>query len=194
MDEIIEEYKTMLENYRIQVEKKYGEDHGFAYDGPIDSKNWFHNDKSLKILFLLKETYGYDGDDICYIMDRPERFKDSKTNRILSRLSYGIEKVSTLIESKNNFISNEALFDLIDPVYDEMKIVNQDVLKISYSDIAVIEIKKLSGKTKSDDSEIRKHSKENAEFLSNQIRFLKPMIIVCGGKVLGIFNTRHECF
>lgn len=184
MDKIIDDYKRMLDTYRLELEKEHGKYLGFAYDGPIDSKKWFSNNSGIKILVLLKETYGYEDCDICQIMDdQSDRFKDSRTNRAISRLAYALLKASSMADSNNNFISDENLFELLDPIHDGIETVKEIDLKISYSNIAILEVKKISGQIKSDDNDIRIHSRENAEFLSNQIRFLNPNIIVCGGQV-----------
>ena len=178
-------YKELLNNFKNHITSIYGEDRGFAYDGPVNSDNWFRNNNCLKTLFLLKETYGYDGDDIYKIMDSPDvgRFNDSRTNRNISKLAYGLREISKLIDSGFKFISNENLYGLIDPIFDAMKIIDKDTLKDCYADTAIIQIKKLSGSSKSSDPDIRKHSKESGHFLSQQIKLLNPNIIICGGKV-----------
>lgn len=174
----------MLEDYKVQVEKRYGECCGFAWDGPIVPGNWFYGNNRMKILFLLKEAYGYKDDDKYEIMDCPEGFNYSRTNRIISKLAYVLKEISMSgINSEKGLIPNDTLYKMIDPLYDEMKVKSDDDLMMNYSNIAIVEIKKLSGEAKSDYSDIRKHSRENAEFLSDQIRFLKPNIIFCGGRV-----------
>lgn len=183
MKKLQEEYLKMLETYRSRVEKAYGEDRGFAYDGPVDFEKWASDISGRKILFLLKEAYGHDEDDIYEIMNNSKRFNDSRTNLAISRLAYIVGRASESITGNNDYISDDQLFKLIDKLHDELNFVKPEDLKHSFSKIAVIEIKKISGKSRSSDTDIRKHSIENAGFLSDQIRFLKPNIIVCGGQV-----------
>lgn len=183
MENKYEEYLKMLLNFQVNVENIYGEYRGFAHDGPVDSKKWFSDSCGKRILFLLKEAYGYDDDEICYIMDAPERFNDSRTNLAISRLAYAIDRSSESIKYDTEYVSDDDLFKLMDMIHEELETVTLDDLKHSYSKIAIVEIKKISGEIKSIDSDIRKHSKQNEKFLSDQIRFLSPDVIVCCGYV-----------
>lgn len=175
----------MVNDYKIQVDQKYGEYVGFVLDGPIDPERWFSNKQKLKVLFLLKEAYGYNEDEFYNIMESPDSYNAAKTNKQITRLSFALNKVYKIFESsKVSYISDENLFQLIDPIYDEMHSKKIHDIKNSYLDIAIIEVKKISGLSKSTDIDIRKHSKENAEFLTRQIQFLQPNIIICGGPIV----------
>ncbi|MBL4700922.1 MAG: hypothetical protein JKX85_06665, partial [Phycisphaeraceae bacterium] len=69
------------------------------------------------------------------------------------------------------------------------------------NNIAVINIKKHSGESISNDSEIRKESRANASVLKTQIQDLDPDIIVAGSTVcwhsltldVGLFEKAKEC-
>ncbi|MBB1285242.1 hypothetical protein HRH25_12730 [Flavisolibacter sp. BT320] len=181
----IEVYKRMLEKYRLKVEEKYGEYCGFAYDGPIVPERW-NNKKinNVKILFYAKETYGHDGCSICPIMESPDGYSASKTNLNISKLSYCINQLfSKIRRSKCKSLTAQDLFKLIDEVVDGLPIISKCSLREYYSNVAVVEVKKTSGDVKSNDVEIRKHSVENAGFLTEQIKYLSPDIIICCGLV-----------
>jgi hypothetical protein len=180
----IDIYKKIVTDYKIKIDERYGQYCGFAIDGPINPEKWFCANNNLKILFLLKEAYGYDEDEFYKIMEFPEGYNAAKTNRKITRLSFALNKVyKSFKDSATSFISDNELFNLIDPIFDEMQSASIHDLKNSYLDIAIIEIKKISGGSKSTNSDIRKHSKENSDFLTTQIKFLEPNIIICGGPI-----------
>ncbi|MEL0630319.1 hypothetical protein [Psychromonas aquatilis] len=141
---------------------------GFAIDGPNDSDAWSKADK--RILFMLKETYGVKG-DICQCMDSLEynksNFYSNKTNQNIAKLAYGIMtgKPSAGLSSKK--------------------------LSPFYSSSSTIEIKKSTGKKKSNDKEILKHALFSEEFIKWQIDKLNPDIIICCGSIVHSFLVNN---
>ena len=180
-----EVYLNMLEEYKNVSYFEHGEDHGFAFDGPVCTDKWKSKNcfTEPKLLFLAKETYGYDGDDKFEIMDNPDRYNASKTDLLIAKISWCVNKIYACILSNNIVFNQQVIFEYLDNITYQLEMVDETHLKESYSDIAVIEVKKLSGESKSDDTDIRNHSYRNRQFLARQIEYLSPDIIFCCGKV-----------
>ena len=169
-------FLTESKKHREIYIKKFPTLTGFALDGPNDSNRW--NNQKLKVLFLLKETYGVKrGFCNCmnsYNYNQPninDNFYSNKTNRNISRLSYG------LIANKNKTIG-----------------LSQSLLSDYYSSVATIEIKKSSNNTgsiSSYDPTILKHAIFSHQFIKWQINELNPDIIVCCGSVVSKFLRAH---
>lgn len=145
---------------------------GFAIDGPNDCELW---DKAeIKILFLLKETYGAKG-ETCKCMDSLDynikQFYSNTTNRNIAKLAYGIVT--------------------------EQPTVGLSAKKLSpyYSSSSTIEIKKSSGGKRSYDPSVYKHALFSKEFIKWQITTLNPDIIICCGAVVHKFlvNEVYSC-
>ncbi len=171
----LKKYQNILDENKKRNDLEYAPDHissndnegsGFALDGPIVPEIW--NQLSLKVLFILKETYGMDGCDTCKIMGNPDKFNDSKTNLQISKVSYCIHETIS-----NGFV----------PSVENTNNLSPEALKVSFSKIAIVEVKKTSGETTSNDGLIRDHSRFNKEFLCQQIQLINPNIIICGGLV-----------
>jgi len=159
-----------MHEFRCLVTEQHGPKVGFANDGPIVPDQW--KDSPLKVMVYGKETYGYEGCEECPIMGNLDGWNSSKFMLTISRLSYGLNKYhkDRVILTKN---------ELYHP--------GNEQLKDGYSKLALVEVKKTSndGSTKkSDDTIIRRHSKQNKEFLKRQIEMIDPDIILCSGKVV----------
>lgn len=185
------------DNYKLHQEK-WGEFCGYACDGPLDSSFWFSPEsKGPKILFLLKETYGFEDDPVCCIMDNlEERFNDSKTNRAIAKMSSILQSVFSDPGFKSLDTRVDGLiFDYLDNILDSDRGSNIALLKESFSKVAIIECKKTSGVNKSNDGEILQHAIDNSEYLSDQISYLNPDIIFCGGQIIfEIISTHLKVF
>ncbi|MBK7851591.1 MAG: hypothetical protein IPJ66_10770 [Bacteroidetes bacterium] len=149
----LKKYQNILDANKKRNDIEYAPDHkspddnegiGFALDRPIVPEIW--NQLSLKILFILKETYGMDGCDTCKIMGNPDKFNDSKTNLQISKVSYCI---------------HETIANGVVPSVENTNNLSLGTLKESFSKIAIVEVKKTSGETTSNDSIIRDHSRFN---------------------------------
>lgn len=160
----------------------------YSLDGPIDEQQWKHG--TFRMLFLLKETYGYQGCGVFWCADEAHRWLDDgiKTYKKIALLA------AAIIESVNqgNPISSTEVDALAD---------NSEKLHDALDKIAVINIKKHSGESTSSDPQIREESVANAKLLRDQICSLKPHLIVTGGNVcwvsltddLEIFESAPSC-
>jgi hypothetical protein len=142
----------------------------YIRDGAINSEKWASSE--VKVLFLLKETYGYQGCEIIELGKEAPRWLDAniKTYRKIVSLTAAIEAAV----QRNSLLSK-----------DEIKSVenNPALLRETLNGMAVINIKKHSGKSTSNDREIRDESRANASLLKTQISELAPVTIVAGGNV-----------
>jgi hypothetical protein len=183
MNNQYQQYINLIDTFKKEVENKYGQYCGFAYDGPVNSEKWFSGKIKYKILFLLKETYGFDGDPECIIMDCPKRFNDSRTNKNIALVVNSIEQILELPNFENICKNDNELFRELDLIYDKILTISSDLLKESFSNIALIELKKTSGESKSNDQDIRAHAQEFSNLLTKQICLLDPDLIFCCGRV-----------
>jgi uracil-DNA glycosylase len=176
-----ETYRNQQQANRKFIGEVYEEFCGYAVDGPISPETWGR--RKIKVLYIGKETYGHDAD--CEIMGRPENFSCSIFNRNISKLSYSIHYFfdNTKRSDCYKLKTNKKLFPFIDHIWDLLQSLSKEKLQQSYSNVAVIQVKKTSGTTQSNDAEIRRHSRENAAWLSEQVRLISPDIVVCSGLV-----------
>lgn len=147
-----------------------GKQNGYIHDGAINPERWYSS--KVRLLFLLKETYGYQGYDCIQITEyAPKWFEaKNKTYRKCVLLAAVLEKSL----EKNHGLSAG-----------DIKLVenDHDSLLAALNRIAVVNIKKDSGESRSNDGKIRVVSKANASQLKAQICTLAPTVIVAGGNV-----------
>jgi hypothetical protein len=141
----------------------------YTIDGAIDSVAW--RSQSSRILFYLKENYGYRDEGIMRIGDyAPGWLADGNKTYV---------KIVTLAEAvfqairRGSLLSREEIAAL--PTTAD--------LQATLRKIAVVNIKKHSGESESNDTEIRNESYANASLLRPQIAELAPTVIVAGGTV-----------
>lgn len=135
---------------------------GFFKDGIIGEQDW--NNKSPKIMFLLKENYS-DGWEIDGGIDIR-----GGTNRQffpnLARWKYLIEYIG-----QNNKVvgcpDDDALVDFL----------GGWVL----SDVAYVNVKKSKGQSKSSNKMIQDFAVKDKDFLTKEIDIINPDIVICGG-------------
>lgn len=160
----------------------------YTLDGAINPKEW--SASNVKILFYLKENYGYQKYDVMNLQDYAHGWLDEnnktyvKSVTLAAAIQLGLQRCYPLSQ-------------------DEIKTIEQDsvLLHATLDKMAVVNIKKHSGKSKSNDAEIRDESHRNAALLKSQIRELAPTIVVAGGTVcwhsliydLGLFDAVPEC-
>lgn len=150
----------------------------YTIDGAISLPDW--NKSDIKILFLLKENYGYQN---CGIQQ-------------VSELAYGWIDAN-IVTYKRICLLAAILIQAIEQqrilTEDEILIIKYDdyLIRSALNKIAVINIKKQSGKSQSKDSEIRKEARLNAPLLNSEINKLQPNIIIAGGTVCwhGLMDT-----
>lgn len=141
----------------------------YTIDGAIDPGVWQR--QSLRILFYLKENYGYQDEGIMRIGDyAPKWLADGNKTYV---------KIVTLADSllqavqRGSLLSREEIAAL----------PGTSDLQATLRKIAVVNIKKHSGESTSKDPEIRKESYANTALLCDQIAALGPTVIVAGGTV-----------
>ncbi len=177
--ELMEKFKACCDT--IVDDKEY---YDFATDGIIDEAMW--SEQSTKVLFILKESYdnkkttsnkyrhwdlreyikgGICTDDCTSIKDGKceSCFRFTKTYSVVSSWAYGI-------------LHNGSSYN------DFKKKSRQE--KLEYlKKVAVINIKKADGQTKSTANDLSKYI-DNADYrrlLKQQIDIIKPDVIICGG-------------
>lgn len=153
--------KQEHESLLFEWNKKYAkleddEQIEFTYDGPIDWETW-EVKKNLKILFLAKESRGEYQPRVI-----PKELDNSFTKNI-ARWRFAIKSLFERPTEKPNFPSDSSL----NP-------------KNSFSDIAIVEIKKLhENKGRSNNSEIKRYARNDKDFLCKQIDLINPHIVLC---------------
>lgn len=142
----------------------------YSIDGVMNESEWAN--APLRIAFLLKENYGYQDCEIFHTSDEAHGWVDAgiKTYLKLLTLSASILKGLELERALNECE--------IDEISKDRNLLHQTLNKI-----AVINIKKQSGKSSSKDAEIREHSTKNANLLQKQFQNIKPDLIITGSTV-----------
>lgn len=174
-------YKEHLENNRGLSE--------YSFDGAINLNQWVHSEP--KILFLLKENWGYQGCGIINTSDLAHGWLDATNTKTYKRLTVLSACVHTSLK-KGQYLSQKEIRDIGN---------NRALLHEVLDSIAVVNIKKHSGLSKSDDREIRQEAKRNSVLLKKQISDLNPDIIIAGSNVcwdalvydLGLFEDTPKC-
>lgn len=136
----------------------------FVLDGIIDSETW--EKQPTKILFVLKEAYDKTDkkEGGLYVWDEPEWIKEQiKTQN--SRMGKTWQRIYQWTHAILNGDEETPT-----PVWDED----------TFGKIAVIDVKKTNGESKSVYGELLAHAKRHSEHLIRQIRLINPDVIVCG--------------
>lgn len=131
----------------------------FISDGLVDKVKWQAEDNK-KILFVLKEAYG--GDENWSLTEWLSELNDyPKIWKRIIEWTYGIHNTTeTSIAGYSPKICEE----------------NKDLIK----NIAVLNIKKSRGKSRSNYEEIKKYARDDRDEIREQIKIISPNIIVCG--------------
>ena len=171
--------------------EKHLQDRGldqYTLDGAINPEKWAAS--KVKVLFLLKENYGYQECGIVRISDLAHGWLDDgiptylKSVPLAASIEIALQRNRPLSQDEINSVAN-----------------NSELLHATLDKMAVVNIKKHSGNSKSNDAEIRDESRMNASLLNAQISELAPTIIVAGGTVcwhslvfdIGLFDSVQEC-
>lgn len=132
----------------------------FIADGIVDKVAW--NDKSKKrILFILKEAYGDNWNEYTlatWLKTHP----DCRIWNRISRWVYGIQNTNKLHVERYN------------------PQINANTLPSPLDQIAVINIKKFNGESKSDDVNIEKYAENDKEEIKKEFYMIDADIIICG--------------
>lgn len=139
----------------------------FIEDGLVDEENW--NNASLKVLYLLKEVNGAeeDWDERDYLKNYTADYvTKSQTINTIIKWQFGL--INTDVE---NWMEIEARTSV--------KEIQQKLL----SQICLVNIKKIAGKTSVDMDKFNKYldNQDNIKFLHQQLSLYKPDIVIsCG--------------
>ena len=153
----------------------------YEIDGAINIEKWKSNEH--KILFVLKETAGYQNCPVFYLRDELKdtwlQYKQKRGNQYIQAPTY--KNISLLAKSLQiAFNRNKVL-----TTSEISKISTKpDILFDAIENCAIINVKKHSNtKGKSDDKNIYSEFIENKELLEWQIADLSPNIIFAGSSV-----------
>ena len=155
---------------------------GFIADGVICPD--VYEKQPIRILCVLAESYGYDGDGMTDIENQPTddimglRNSTVKTPRRLACLLYLLQ----LSIERGAKVTPEEWLQVPDLVY-TINEENTAILQEALSKVAWINVKKASNGngTKLDAAEGRSHARKNEAILREQILAIAPdLIIVCG--------------
>jgi hypothetical protein len=141
----------------------------YTIDGAIDSSEWKR--QSLRILFYLKENYGYQGEGIMRIGDYAPGWLADR-NKTYMRVVTLAEATMQAVQ-RGSMLSREEV-DALPETAD---------LQTALRKIALVNVKKHSGESQSNGTEIRNESYANAGLLRDQIAALAPTVIVAGSTV-----------
>ena len=159
----------------------------YPFNGAINPEKWAAS--KVRVLFLLKENYGYQECGIIRISDLAHGWLDAdiptylKSVPLAAAIEIALQRNRPLSQDEINSVASDS--ELLHATLDRMAVVN---------------IKKHSGHSKSNDSEIRDESRMNSSLLKAQISELAPTIIVAGGTVcwhsliydIGLFDAVQE--
>lgn len=136
----------------------------FIKDGVVCPEKWFSQD--VRPLFLLKEAYTVDGKMQDLIADRLMK-NDDGISKMWERVSDWTRSLMILSETGE-----------IVPFGSQEKIKNYENEYLEQ--IAVINIKKSSGKKESNDENLKKYAGNDAKEIVKQLEICDPTLIICG--------------
>ena len=161
------EWRESIKDPQKNIYNKAGEENRnqnvFIYDGIANPELWFNQEK--RPLFILKEAYGgdKDWDEVKWFLTKGTPESGNKEGKIKNATWRRIAKWAAYI-----FLDDEE-FDKT-PMWE-----NKSLQKI-----ALINIKKYGGTSISKDGDLEQHAIEYAKELFNQIKTIRPTLIVCG--------------
>lgn len=144
------------------IKKKIDHSDVFIEDGVVNWEIWADRSKGKHILYILKEAYGGEKDWSLAEEVRLYAPWSGIWNRIVE-WTYGI--TNTSLEKLSRYVPDNISFDKPNPW------LNQ---------IAILNIKKSSGDSKSHYGEISAYADFDAQEIIRQIEIIDPDIVVCG--------------
>lgn len=155
----MEELELLFESWK-KKEKHLGKI--FNSDGIICEEEWKKQDK--KILFILKEAYHRD----IKIVNDYDLAEDLCNNGLWKNIWKRVAEWSCgLVKTTSNYT-------------EPYRSLNEAEANSYLKKVAVINIKKSDGKSKSDYNEIIQYAEYDAEEILREIEIINPDIIVCG--------------
>ena len=185
----INEHKALMEKWQ---KKHDALTNGFAEDGIVSPDKWFDlPSNEERIMILLKEAYAKEDansekkliwSEADWLAHEPcmvDCHKDCKTCTItggtfnaVAEWVYGIINASDgELKEYDNWLGVQSR------KMKDYRFVRDALL----SRIAVVNIKKSSGARSSDRNNIMSYAESDKELLKEQIKLIKPTVIVCGG-------------
>jgi len=183
----LEQIKEEVIDYKIFMnERNKG---NYSIDGAVNIDKW--NASKYKILFVLKETAGYQNCNIFELQDELKsvwlRYKQSFKNGKRQNPTY--KNAAWLAKSLQIALENNRILT-------QVEIKNMDTKPESLTEAslteaidycAIINLKKHSNPNpdkKSNDEDIRSEYRENKKLLEWQIKELSPNVVVAGSSVV----------
>lgn len=173
----IEAFKKELKEIEKSICTLKTEEQSPIFDGPVDLSSYLNS--KIKILWLLKEAYDNDNDGeggwylSSLLADNNVYEKFLKT---ASSKNTWYPIIYTTFGILNNFM-----------LYDNMEFIDKDSTIVSIlKNTAFLNINKLAGESKSNDTELRRIFSLNKDILKRQIDLLNPDIII-GGNTLKFY-------
>lgn len=142
---------------------------GFIRDGIVNHEKYWNS--KVKILFLLKEVNG--GKD----WDLREFLREGGRKQTWDNVTRWIIGINNLDR---------------DIPWEEIDSINEAQRKEALHQIAVVNVKKVSGGHTSVKEQISNAAENNSEMLRKQINMYEPDIIICGGTDGSYFNNISE--
>lgn len=158
------EYSELMKKWQGDDCKNEGKD-VFVLDGIVKPDEWIK--QRVKILFILKEAY-----------DSSEKQKEGLN--VWDEIEW-ISRQTGKINSKNKTFRR--IYQWVKAILEQK--IYSEVSEPNWNDgtldkIAVINIKKTNGKSRSDFNDLREHAERHGKELLIQIELINPDVIVCG--------------
>ena len=178
-DEYLEAHSDLLKKWKetgnVYAEGENDQAGVFISDGIADPDGWFSQE--IRPLFILKEAYGGEDD-----WDEIEWFITGghKQGKIKNKTWKCIADWSAYILTNKAWrICGEGYQSV------EYKGTPNDLPKATWENpylkhIALINIKKYGGQSRSSDSDLKKHAETHFEEIYRQIELIKPTVVFCG--------------
>ena len=153
-----------IEEFNNKIYDIYKNETTIIVDGIIDVDSY--NSSNKKILWILKEPYGEDAFNYSKYIKGFQFGKSFPTSGAMwakiTYVNYGI-------------LNNYQMWNEFKTLYED-----EDVFK-ALKNCALINLKKIPGKTRSDNNEIMNSYKLYKDLVHEQISFINPIIVICGG-------------
>lgn len=158
-------------------------------DGPIEPKKWYDKNKRIhpseyRIAFVLKEAYGADNQGVLRLDSIQKEF----SSLLCMDAGEGRPTYGPMVTIANMLVMNQEYGQV-----DKNSTMAYSIFKES---CAIIEVKKEYGTSKSSNSNIRRHARDNRSLIEEQIRVYNPnVVIICGNNLYeGIFIEGSKVF
>lgn len=154
-------------------------------DGPIELEKWYDKNKrsrpsEFRILFLLKEAYGDDiqGLDLT-------KLRREESSLMCMDAGEGRPTYAPMVAIANMLVMNQQ--------YDQVQINSTKAYTTFKECSAIVEVKKEYGTSKSSNSNIKRHARNNQKIIEEQIVVYNPnVVILCGNNIYENIFITHD--